>query len=383
MTPLGEFRENKLMLIERSSPRHVCALTTAKGYVMSLLEMYRLSVRVLGPDSESAQAMKQQLIRAYPDQQWWSERWLTSGASLRMQCKLGLLDDAIAAYAKRDYPRALQLFHTFADQGNAVAQFALGLMYRYGHGEDAEKRHGLAIKWLRLAADQGNADAQRNLGVLFVRSDYPNGIKWLHLAADQGDAQAQYILGQVFGHHVSMGSAGKQGYTEDFPAAANWYRLAADQGHAEAQCALGRMYAEGQRVAQDYAEAVRAAKWLRAAADQGHPAAQYHLGNIYAEGQGVRRDDAEAVKWFQLAADQDDKDAQIALGRMYPYGRRIAGLCRGVQVVQFGCIGGMTDPANARDMIGKKMTPSQLSKAKRLVNEWKPKWARKPRLPDA
>jgi hypothetical protein len=56
MTPLGEFRENKLMLIERSSPRHVCALTTAKGYVMSLLEMYRLSVRVLGPDSESAQA---------------------------------------------------------------------------------------------------------------------------------------------------------------------------------------------------------------------------------------------------------------------------------------------------------------------------------------
>ena len=41
----------------------------------------------------------------------------------------------------------------FASQGNAAAQYNLGLMYRNGEGvpkDDAE-----AVKWYHLAADQG------------------------------------------------------------------------------------------------------------------------------------------------------------------------------------------------------------------------------------
>ncbi len=39
------------------------------------------------------------------------------------------------------------------------------------------------------------------------------------------------------------------------PCARKWYRLAAEQGHVEAQFSLGTMYAEGEGVTQNYAEA--------------------------------------------------------------------------------------------------------------------------------
>ena len=59
------------------------------------------------------------------------------------------------------------------------------------------------------------------------------------------------------------------------------------------------MYANGEGVVEDDAEAVR---WYRLAADQGHADAQYNLGLMYAK--GVPEDDAEAVRWYRLAADQ-------------------------------------------------------------------------------
>ena len=54
---------------------------------------------------------------------------------------------------------------------------------------------------------------------------------------------------------------------------------------------------------------------LRPLADQGDATAQYDLGLMYAKGQGVPQDYAEAVKWFRKAADQGDASAQYNLGR--------------------------------------------------------------------
>ena len=51
-----------------------------------------------------------------------------------------------------------------AEQGNAVAQYNLGLMSYDGEGmpqDDAE-----AFQWFRRAAEQGYADAQLSLGVM-------------------------------------------------------------------------------------------------------------------------------------------------------------------------------------------------------------------------
>jgi len=55
---------------------------------------------------------------------------------------------------------------------------------------------------------------------------------------------------------------------------------------------------------------------LRARAGQGDLTAQVALGDIYAEGDGVSQDEAEAVRWYRLAAEQGNAEAQLALGGM-------------------------------------------------------------------
>jgi hypothetical protein len=71
------------------------------------------------------------------------------------------------------------------------------------------------------------------------------------------------------------------------------------------------MFAKGQGVPQDYAEALH---WYRKAADQGNANAQSAIGYAYYHGLGVSRDNAEALRWYRKAADQGDEYAQRALG---------------------------------------------------------------------
>ncbi len=71
----------------------------------------------------------------------------------------------LEAYDAGDYQTALQEWRPLANEGDADAQYNLGLMYDGGKGvplDDAE-----AVKWYRLAADQGDADAQTNLGLMY------------------------------------------------------------------------------------------------------------------------------------------------------------------------------------------------------------------------
>ena len=97
-------------------------------------------------------------------------------------------------------------------------------------------------------------------------------------------------------------------------------RQTAEQGNAEAQFNLAAMYAAGEGIQQDEAEAVR---WYRLAAEQGHADAQASLGGMYLEGRGVPQDDAEAVRWIRLAAERGQGDAQALLGSMYYEGRGV------------------------------------------------------------
>ena len=113
--------------------------------------------------------------------------------------------------------------------------------------------------------------------------------------AEAGNAGAQCRLGNMY--------AFGEGVPKDDAEAAKWYRKAADQGHAQAQNSLGLMYAFGEGVPKDDAEAV---KWFRKAADQGIAQAQYNLGVMYYEGRGVPKDAVEAYAWFNLAAVSDE-----------------------------------------------------------------------------
>jgi hypothetical protein len=70
----------------------------------------------------------------------------------------------------------------------------------------------------------------------------------------------------------------------DYSTALQIFRPLAEQGNAFAQADLGLMYAQGQGVAQDDAQAL---VWLNKAADKGFAPAQFSLGWMYRNGHGV------------------------------------------------------------------------------------------------
>ena len=80
----------------------------------------------------------------------------------------------------------------------------------------------------------------------------------------------------------------------------------ARDGNAEAQFRLGWMYATGQGVAENYAEAVR---WYRLAAQQGQARGQNGLGVMYEHGFGVSENYVMAFAWYNLAAAQGEENA--------------------------------------------------------------------------
>tara|TARA_B100000686_G_C16616021_1_gene876506 strand:- start:307 stop:900 length:594 start_codon:yes stop_codon:yes gene_type:complete len=137
------------------------------------------------------------------------------------------------------------------------ADFQKGLD-AYGSGD-----YATALREWRLLAEQGHAIAQFNLGVMYdkgegVLQDNKTAVKWYTLAAEQGHANAQFSLGRMY--------AKGQGVTQDYKTAVKWFTLAAEQGHAAAQTGLGLMYAIGDSVPQDY---IYAHMWANLGASNG------------------------------------------------------------------------------------------------------------------
>jgi TPR repeat protein len=56
-----------------------------------------------------------------------------------------------------------------AEQGDASAQYNLGVMYANGYGVPQD--YAEAVRWYRLAAGQGNAKAQYNLGLMYYNGE--------------------------------------------------------------------------------------------------------------------------------------------------------------------------------------------------------------------
>jgi TPR repeat protein len=150
--------------------------------------------------------------------------------------------------------------------------------------------------------DQGDAQAQYNLGVFYddglgVPQNYGEAVKWYRKAADQGEDRAQNNLATMY--------ANGQGVAQNYGEAVKWFRKAADEGNALSQYSLGLLFRSGTGVPQNNGEAV---KWYRRAADQGYGDAQFNLGSMYANGLGVPQDYVRAHMWFNLAAAAGDKD---------------------------------------------------------------------------
>ena len=80
--------------------------------------------------------------------------------SLAAPVAAGPFEDAAAAYGRGDYATSLRLIRPLADQGDANAQFNLGV--RYDNGEGVPRNYVNAYMWFNLAAAQGYQDAEKN-----------------------------------------------------------------------------------------------------------------------------------------------------------------------------------------------------------------------------
>ena len=102
-------------------------------------------------------------------------------------------DAGLEAYVAGDYETAYEIWLSFAEQGDARAQYNLGDMYYFGQGvaQDYEE----AVRWYRTAAEQGDVDAQYILGFMHVthqggKRDYVSAHMWFYIAARNGDSDA-------------------------------------------------------------------------------------------------------------------------------------------------------------------------------------------------
>lgn len=99
------------------------------------------------------------------------------------------LSDGDAALQNGEYPKAIKILLPLAEQGKAVAQRDVGLMYFDGNGFAHDPRE--AAKWFSLSAKQGQIGAQVDFAIAYttgegVQQNLVQAYVWFSAAASQG-----------------------------------------------------------------------------------------------------------------------------------------------------------------------------------------------------
>jgi TPR repeat protein len=115
----------------------------------------------------------------------------------RRQAEAAAREAARLAAAREAANGGLSGLRALAEQGDAAAQYKLGV--RYDSGQGVGQDGGEAAKWYRKAADQGCAPAQYNLGVCYangqgVAKDLRAARDWFARAAAAGSRDAAGAL---------------------------------------------------------------------------------------------------------------------------------------------------------------------------------------------
>lgn len=119
--------------------------------------------------------------------------------ALTGQAMADALSEANRVYDTGDYEKSAKLYSPLAKEGNAEAQYVLGMMYRAGRGVPHDYTE--ARKWYLLAAEQGHPIAQFYLGWMHaggkgVPKDYVQAHMWIDMAIANapGDAKKEFIV---------------------------------------------------------------------------------------------------------------------------------------------------------------------------------------------
>jgi len=188
---------------------------------------------------------------------------------------------------------AIAALRQSAAQGNAEAQFRLGVLYGNGDGVDID--HDKAVEWFSQAARQGHENALITLAWMYangtgVEVDENRARELYLLAADHGSAKAQYVV-------ATMYRFAQYGVEKDVAKALHYYTRSANQGFATAQFALGKLLVEGKLVEGDD---ITALQWLTLAHANGSKRAEEYIKEL------LQRMSPQAVEQARAAVLQEE-----------------------------------------------------------------------------
>ncbi len=168
------------------------------------------------------------------------------------------LESGMASFERGDFAGAVQQLRPLAEQGNANAQYLVGLMYLNGYVDPPSA--DAAATFIERAAEQNHLEAQTELARMYrtgdgVAQDAEKMAKWYRRAAEQGDVGAQLLLADTYAYGY--------GIPRDYVQAYMWYEIAIQYWGplaVRARDVIGE-----QMPAEDVAKAVKlAGEWLKA-----------------------------------------------------------------------------------------------------------------------
>ena len=241
-------------------------------------------------------------------------------------------------------------YATRAEEGDAVAQWLMGLCTEHGTG-GAQKDLVEALRWYRMGTQLGFGPAICNLADKYekgigVAPDLKEAMRLYLLAVDHSVAAASYSIGRMY--------RDGRGVPRDDVQAVVWFKRAVEAGSSDARIALAQNPAGDLQRARAMLEVCdraqgadpstmpdAAAIWTLAmdvddhdvpetrtlafalylhAAKLGHYEAQLQVAFRYQRGIAVAQDSVVAAGWYLKSAEQGYSDAQMALAKLYETG---------------------------------------------------------------
>jgi TPR repeat protein len=188
--------------------------------------------------------------------------------------------------------KAIKYLEKLSYEGSLSEQIALGDYYH--KIKDIEN----GIKFMKLAADQGDAISQYNLSILYLggignTKDIEKAIHYLTLSANAGYPVANDRLGGLY--------LGNDGVDRNIEKAIHYLKHAANANNRNSQHKLGHLY-KSDGLWKNIGEAI---KYLTLAANKGSSCCMYDLANIYHDNTSLYYNLVEAARWFKAYADQN------------------------------------------------------------------------------
>lgn|GEM_PF-3554023 len=220
----------------------------------------------------------------------------------------GQAEEAVAIFTNKGAAGKTVSAHASARQTGA-AQFTARSGIAAARAAFARKDYARAVAAALPPAQAGDADSQELLGDIYLeglgtRPDPGEAYSWYRKAASGGARKAQYAIGMMYYRGEPV--------PKDETQALRWLRKAASAGQAQAQARLAAMYLDGEGNISDQ----EGAPLLEKAAEYGDTRAALALGMNYENAVGVPHDPVAALSWYLAAAKSRNKKTAESARRL-------------------------------------------------------------------